>query len=269
MPFGKNAVIRLEHGGQNESTEHYQSVTYWYGAPAASLVKTDELKVGNPASEQAHRYISPEASEPYEIRSRFEWGVDTLPAGKKSTSGGAQTAARNDSFVAGDKPAASVIYPEQVDSGRTTKGTTQFKLKIKKENLGVLLRRKLDYSFPNQRAEVDVADDSKDDSMPEWKRAGVWFLAGSNTCIYSNPADELGTTEHIIQTSNRKFREDEFLLPRRLTEGRTSIQVRIKFTPVKTPLFPDHSLPNLAWSEIRYDAYCFVMPAWSANEKPN
>ena len=28
MPFGKNALIRLEHGGTNESTEHYETVTY-------------------------------------------------------------------------------------------------------------------------------------------------------------------------------------------------------------------------------------------------
>ena len=35
MPFGKNARIRLEHGGENESTEHYETVTYWYGLPGA------------------------------------------------------------------------------------------------------------------------------------------------------------------------------------------------------------------------------------------
>jgi hypothetical protein len=28
MPFGKNAVIHLEHGGVNESTQHYETVTY-------------------------------------------------------------------------------------------------------------------------------------------------------------------------------------------------------------------------------------------------
>ncbi len=56
MPFGKNAVIRLEHGGNNESTEHYKTVTYWYGLPGASLVKTDELKIGDAASERAHNY---------------------------------------------------------------------------------------------------------------------------------------------------------------------------------------------------------------------
>ena len=31
MPFGRNAVIRLEHGGTNLSTEHYETVAYWYG----------------------------------------------------------------------------------------------------------------------------------------------------------------------------------------------------------------------------------------------
>jgi len=91
--------------------------------------------------------------------------------------------------------------------------------------------------------------------------AGIWYLAGANTCVYSNPKDELGATQHVIQTSNRRFRDDEFIIPRDLTRGRSAIRVRVKFTPVKIPLFPGQSLPELAWSEIRYDAYCYVMPA--------
>src|SRR5687768_7870198 len=83
MPFGRNAVIHLEHGGINDSTEHYQTVTYWYGAPAAALVKSDELKIGDAASETAHQYSSPQASEPYELTSRYEWGPDTIPAGEQ------------------------------------------------------------------------------------------------------------------------------------------------------------------------------------------
>src|SRR6185437_2423627 len=78
FPFGKNAKICLEHGGTNESKEHYETVTYWYGLPAASLVKTDTLKVGEEASEKSHSYVSPDASAPYEITSRFELGVDHL-----------------------------------------------------------------------------------------------------------------------------------------------------------------------------------------------
>jgi hypothetical protein len=223
MPFGKNARITLEHGGENDSTEHYETVTYWYGAPHATLVKTDELSIADAASEKAHAYASSQASEPYEIRSRYELGGDA---------------------------------PELVERGRKTTGTSQFTLKLDPKNEGVMLRRTLDYSFPNQRAEVFIADASSDD----WKPAGIWYLAGSNTCIYSNPKGELGATQHNVQTSNRRFRDDEFLLPRDLTRGKDKIRVRVKFTPVNRPLFPGHPLPELAWSEIRYAAYCYVLP---------
>jgi hypothetical protein len=236
MPFGKNARICLEHGGTNESTEHYETVTYWYGAPSPSLRLTDVLQIGDATSEEAHRYRSPDASAPYEITSRYEWGVDHVH-GKE-------------------------VYPALRDRGRSTKGVSEFTLKLDPKNLGVLLRRKLDYAFPNQRAEVFVADASQGqgEKTLAWKPAGVWYLAGSNTCVYSNPKEELGATQHVVQTSNRRFRDDEFLVPRELTEGRTAIRVRVRFTPVNRPLFPGHPVPELAWSEIRYDAYCFVMP---------
>jgi len=94
----------------------------------------------------------------------------------------------------------------------------------------------------------------------EFKRAGVWYLTGGNSCVYSNPKAELGAAQHIVQTSNRRFRDDEFLVPRTVTEGHSEIRIRIKFTPVAIPLFPGQPLPELAWSELHYDAYCFVLP---------
>jgi hypothetical protein len=237
MPFGRNAVIRLEHGGENQSTEHYEAVTYWYGVNRPTLIRTDELKIGDNASEQAHRYYSPDASAPYEIVARYEWGVDTL--------------------------AGQEIYPAHTDQGRKTKGESVFQLKLEPKNFGVLLRRKLDYSFPNQRAEVYVTDANSPETgkaKPNWKFAGIWYLAGANTCVYSNPKDELGRTQHNVQTSNRRFRDDEFLIPRDLTKGRSAIRLGVKFTPVALPLFPGQPLPELAWSEMRYTAYCWVMP---------
>lgn len=233
MPFGRNAVIRLEHGGQNESTEHYQTVTYWYGVNRPSLIPTDVLVIGDEKSEQEHGYASPEASPVYEFSSRYEWGVDTL-AGKE-------------------------VYPAQTGRGRTTRGTSEFNLKLVPKNFGVMLRRQLDYQYPNQRAEVFVAEVKKGQAG-RFQPAGVWYLAGGNTCVYSNPKDELGATQHIVETSNRRLRDDEFLLPRKLTAGRSEIRVRLRFTPVKVPLFPGAPLPELAWSEMRYDAYCFVIP---------
>ncbi|MEY2427128.1 MAG: hypothetical protein QOJ40_13 [Verrucomicrobiota bacterium] len=234
MPFGNEARICLEHGGQNESTEHYQTLTCWYGRNQPSLVKTDELKIGNSQSEIQHQYVSPDASAPYEITSRYEWGVDTFKGRE--------------------------VYPSHTDIGRRTTGISEFNLKLAPKNLGVLLRRKLDYQFPNQRAEVFIANAGHGKTGGTFARAGVWYLAGSATCVYSNPKEELAAAQHIAQTSNRRFRDDEFLIPRQLTEGRSEIRVRIKFTPVTIPLFPGEPLAELAWTELRYDAYCFQVP---------
>jgi len=234
MPFGRNARITLEHGGTNESTQHYETVAYWYGLPAASLIPTDVLDVGDEASERAHGYASPDATPPVEVVSRYEWGVDHL----------------------GDRE----IYPAHAELGRTTTGASEFTLKLAPRNLGVLLRRTLDYAYPDQRAEVEVADVAADGGVGVWKSAGVWSLAGSNTCYYSNPKPELGPSQPIVQTSNRRFRDDEFQIPRDLTEGRSAVRVRVRFTPVARPLLPGRPVPDLAWSEIRYAAYSVVLP---------
>jgi len=196
-------------------------------------VKTDTLYIGDANSEGQHHYVSPQASAPYEVTSRYESGVDTADG--------------------------QVIYPPESDTGRTTTGISEFDLEIVPKNLGVLLRRKLDYTFPNQRAEVFVAANHRG-TVGAFKPAGVWYLAGSSTCVYSNPKEELGPAQHMVQSSNRRFRDDEFLLPLQLTRGCSKIRVRIQFAPVPIPLFPGAAVSDLAWSEMRYDVYCFRMP---------
>jgi hypothetical protein len=231
MPFGKNARIQLEHGGANDWSEHYQSVVYWYGRRGACLVQTDALHIGDATEERAHHYDSPTASAVQTLSSRYELGVDHL---------------NNEE-----------IYPETTDTGRFMTGTTEFTIALREDNLGVLLRRKLDYAFPDQRADVFVADDRPD---APWQPAGTWYLAGSNRCVYSFPPGELDPPQPAIQTSNRRFREDEFLLARELTSGRRSVRLRIVFKPVALPILPGEPIPDLAWSELRYAAYSFVLP---------
>jgi hypothetical protein len=139
----------------------------------------------------------------------------------------------------------------------------------------VLLRRTLDYKFPNQRARVYVADASGSSGAgaspgkDDWQLAGVWYLAGSNTCYWSYPrkAGELGKSAPVVQTSNRRFRDDEFLIPRDLTAGRSAIHVRVQFWPVEIPLLPDRPLDELAWSEIRYRVYCYRMPKLELSDR--
>ena len=105
-----------------------------------------------------------------------------------------------------------------------------------------------------------MAATGRRESQPTGNRpaSGIW--PGPALAFTPIPKQELGVTQHVVQTSNRRFRDDEFLVPRGLTEGRTAIRVRVQFTPVKRPLFVGHPLTHLAWSEIRYTAYCFVTP---------
>jgi len=236
MPFGRNALIRLEHGGENNWGEHYRSVTFWYGLPGACLVKSDELHVGDLEDEKKHRYVSPDASPPEEIVSRFEWGVDH------------------------DRTDGKELYPATSETGRHTTGTSELTLQIPKNNFGVMLRRTFDQSFVDQRAEVWIAEDREG---ARFDLAGVWYYAGSNTCLFGWTGGTTETTNGppIPITSNRRFREEEFLVPRALTEGRGAIRVRIVPTGAPKPLQPGAPTPPRIWSEIRYHAYAWVLPA--------
>jgi hypothetical protein len=231
MPFGKNARIQLEHGGTNESTEHYQSVAYWYGLPGACLVKSDAVDIGDAKDEQAHAYVSPDASPVESVRSRYELGVDHA--------GGFEVTA------------------ETTETGRHTTGTTELRVHLDPHNVGALLRRKLDYSYPDQRADVFVADDR--DGAP-FEAAGTWYLAGGSSIVYSNPPGETDPPAPQIETSDRRLRDDEFLVPAELTEGRSSIRLRMTFRPTSRPLVPGGVVPPQAFSELGYTVYSWVLP---------
>lgn len=234
MPFGRNARIQLEHGGENESTERYRTVTYWYGLPSACLVLADSFRVGDPADSGAHEITSVGATEALSISSRYEAGVDVVDG--------------------------MVISPETFDTGRIVEKGSSFRLSIPPDNLGVLLRRKLDYGLADQRAMVWVAEDH--DGAP-FAYAGEWYLAGSTTALSANPPTELGTPTEQLMVSPRRWRDDEFLLPSRLTAGRSAIRVRLDVVPQTLPVVPSAPGPlKQGWSEFRYWAYAYRMPAF-------
>ncbi|MES2375633.1 MAG: DUF2961 domain-containing protein [Bacteroidota bacterium] len=255
MPFGKRAVIGFEHGAENLSTEHYEAVTYWYGLPSPSLIKTDEIDIGNEANEKDHMYSSPEASKIETITSRYESGIDIFPTFPMGVD-------RNQLKGYAEKIGKDV-YPPHLEDGRYTRGTSEFTVKLAANNKGTLLRRTLDYSFPNQTAEVYIADASSGQNT-EWKLAGTWYLAGSNTCIYSDPPGELENRLLRTKTSNRRFRDDEFMIPASLTANKSAIRIRVKFVPNDQELFPGFPFPKKsAWSELRYDVYSYIVPEFS------
>jgi hypothetical protein len=248
VPFGRNARFTLEHGAENDGREPYETVAYWYGVDRPCLVPTDALDVGDLADEQRHEYRTAAVAPVYDLVSRVELGVDALPV-----------APRADARVE--------VYPPIADNGRRTRGAIEFALRIRKDNVGVMLRRRLDLAYPNQRARVRVSDPGPE---RRWRDAGVWYTAGGNTVVFGDPRAtapnkndprlEIAPAASVVETSNRRFREDEFLIPRALTEGRDRIYVRLEPDLPNHPLVPGQPPPETAWTEHRTWAYSFVVP---------
>src|SRR5205085_10395419 len=118
------------------------------------------LHVGDPVDEAKHKWSASMASEPVTLDSRFEWGVDY------------------------DRFNMKEVYPSSSDVGRALRGESEMTLQIDPKNFGVVLRRKLDQSYVDQRAEVFVDD----------QKVGVWYFAGSNTAVFGWTP---GTTELV------------------------------------------------------------------------
>lgn len=257
FPFGKRAVIRIEHGGNNNNREHISGVVYWYGVNNPSLILTDQLNVCNDTDRKRHNYSSPTASDCYALVSRYEWGPDTDPPGNFNER------SRRDEFYN-----SKGYFFAQEDSVRYMSGTTEFTARILENNHGVMLRRKFDYLYPNQEAKVYIRKpgDSK------WQYVDVWYTSGSNTCVHSRPVGkpfteaEFAPTEHNVITSNRRWREEEFVISSVFTKGLNEIEIKLEFVPNTQELFPGFPFPGpSAWSESRYWVYSYVLPELELN----
>src|SRR5207253_6240267 len=113
------------------------TVAYWYGAPAASLVKTDELKIGNTSSEHDHQYVSPGSSKLYEITSRYEWGPDTYARdrGKIIYPQEFRSRSQPESLEVTDTNAI-IAFPAQTLTARRTTTWSEFTLKLEPKKIG-------------------------------------------------------------------------------------------------------------------------------------
>ncbi|MFA6097657.1 MAG: DUF2961 domain-containing protein [Candidatus Paceibacterota bacterium] len=112
------------------------------------------------------------------------------------------------SFYPGEKYKTAVS-----DAGRTHTGTSQFNASINSVNSGVILRRSLDYSVLNQQAEVYV-----DNTL-----VGIWYTAGSNATL--------------------KWKDSDYLIPSSFTNGKSQIQVKIKW------------ISGASWTEYKYQVF--------------
>jgi hypothetical protein len=104
--------------------------------------------------------------------------------------------------------------PKLTEHSRKVAGSSQFRLAIEPDNAGVLLRRQFDYADVNQQADVYV----------DGQYAGRWSSPGRNEA--------------------RRWRDEDFVIPARLTRGKPEIEVRLVVVAAPSP-----------WSETAYTAF--------------
>jgi len=123
IPFQSSIRFGMEHGPANDMPAIYSTVAFWYGQDRYALQSTDNLDVGDDASEAAHDYTSKNPGERYELTSTYEGDSDTEPVN---------------------------------EDGRATSAPVRFEMSVGKQNDGVILRRTSDQQNAYQAAEVFV-----------------------------------------------------------------------------------------------------------------
>lgn len=168
VPFTRSIRVGIEHGPVNDIPVNIQSVAFYYRTPQPLSSISDELDVGTASSENAHQYT---------ISGQTHSGLLA-------------------SFYEGDDD--GVVVP---DNGRrfSTVGWSAFNLTLgSPDNAGAVLRRRMDYSVPRQKARVVVNN----------QLVGIWYDAGSNAFKF--------------------FRDSEFMIPAVHTRNRTTLAIRIE-----------------------------------------
>ena len=234
MPFGKNARIQLEHGGENESTRALPDASRTgTAAGARAWCRPTRCRSATRPTSAAHDYVSPSASAPVTVRSRYELGVDHV----------------------GERE----VCPRSTDTGRSTTGTTRVHAaRSTPTTSACCCAASSTTRFPDQRAEVFVADD---DGRDAWKpRRHLVPRRLEPLRVLATRRGELDPPAPVLQTTNRRFRDDEFLIARALTGAARAIRVRIVFAPERQPLAPGRAAAPSGVERAALRRVAWVLP---------
>jgi hypothetical protein len=123
-PFRQELAFGIESGEFNNQYLRHSGILFYYGVDEPGMKLTDELDIGNRASEGVHQYRTFGAGGLYTLESRYEDGTDRVVR----------------------------------DTGNETEGGTEFYAAVDPRNVGVRLRRRSDQITGRQRANVYVDD---------------------------------------------------------------------------------------------------------------
>ena len=188
ISFNNSITLGMLHGPVNNTGGTVSSLAYYYALPSSGITLTDTLAVGISTARTSHEYtVNGEVSTP-----------------------------TNSYYYEGE--ADGYYGPLITDTGDTMTRNTQFTMAVNPANNGVKLRRRMDYSVLNQKAEVYV----------NGALVGTWYDAGQNTTL--------------------SWRDSDFEIPAILTQGQSSLNITIDYD----------NTGGKAWTEYDYWAYSYL-----------
>jgi hypothetical protein len=188
ISFNNSITLGMQHGPVNNAGGTVSSLAYYYALPSSGITLTDTLAVGSYTARTSHEYtVNGEVSTP-----------------------------TNSYYYEGE--ADGYYGPLITDTGDTMTRNTQFTVAVNPANNGVKLRRRMDYSVLNQKAEVYV----------NGALVGTWYDAGQNTTL--------------------SWRDSDFEIPAILTQGQSSLNINIDYD----------NTGGTAWTEYDYWAYSYL-----------
>jgi hypothetical protein len=177
----------MEHGGGDEFPGEIVAATTFSYRRAATARRTDSIAFGNPASESAHSLVG--AFERRSLTAYFEGDHDGNAAASTVVVGG--------SYYPAPPPEASA--EGVAATGVAFAGPLSLTLRVDPRARGIVLRRLADQAPPLVPMGVSV------DGAP----AGTW------------------TSVSAAPNPSKRWLEDDFALPPRLTSGRSTLHVTL------------------------------------------
>ncbi|HIJ65834.1 MAG TPA: DUF2961 domain-containing protein [Candidatus Hydrogenedentes bacterium] len=191
VPYARSFRFDLEHGGGGEAIANYSATAFFYQRDVPALVLTDEVDIGDAASESAHAYTC-EGAVREEHRTLPYEGSYQLP----------KTA---------DAPRDRAATVK--DTGRVWSRSCTFTVAISPDNAGVRLRRRSYYGFDAHgdlgpgRPEPLFTDPQRVTVSADGAELGDWYI----------PAGHARDT----------WRDTDFELPGNVTQGKERVTVTL------------------------------------------
>ena len=130
------------------------------------------------------------------------------------------------------------------DAGHWSNGTSTFTVNIDPDNDGVRLRKRINQLLYHQAVEVFVDD----------KPAGLWFEQGSQYQVLQEKQMKVEGYSSDWKDINKRFRDTEFEIPAALTQGKSSLNLKLRTIGSKVAInMGDEGMTNAYY----YWVYCY------------